>query len=130
MPDRDSVRETLFQHSDSRPCRLVWEAVDDSRATPSELELTDYVEVMRVTDGDVCLITSEDTADLYFRWNGVANTVVYVAFWPPWGVVDAGSTDRDGAVDLLDDHDDPRPVHFAETPFANGGPAADLTGWI
>lgn len=130
MSDRDSVRETLFQHSDSRPCRLVWEAVDDSKETPADLELADYIEVMRATGGDVCLVTSEDTADLYLRWNAVANNVVYVAFWPPWGVVDAGTTDRDGAVELLANRDGPRPVHFAETPFANGGPAADLTGWL
>jgi len=123
------VRDVLFQHSDSRPCRLVWEALDDSTGTPAALELADYVEVMRVTGGDVCLVVSEETADLYLRWNSTADNVVYVAFWPPWGVVDADTTDREGAVDLVAERGDPQPVHFAETPFA-GGPAADLSGWL
>jgi hypothetical protein len=130
MSDRDSVRDALFQHSDSRPCRLVWAAVDDTQTTPDDIGPRDYVEVLRVTDGAVCLVGSEDQADLYVRWDGSRGQFVYVAFWPPWGVVDAGATDRDGAVALVTERDGPAPVHVAETPFGNGGPAADLSGLV
>lgn len=130
MSDRDPVSEALFRHSDSRPCRLVWAAVDDSQTTPDDVGLRDYVEVLRVTDGAVCLVAGEDEADLYVRWDGSRGQFVHVAFWPPWGVVDAGAADRDGTVDLLEARDGPTPVHVSETPFGNGGPAADLSGLV
>jgi hypothetical protein len=129
MTERESLRDVLFDHSDSRPCRLVWETLDDPTAAP-DVDLADYVEVTRVTDGEVCLVASEDTADLYLRWNGSAGSYIYVACWPPWGVVDAGTGDRQRAEALLAERDDVRPVHFSETPFANGGPAADLSEWF
>lgn len=127
MPERDSVRDELFRHSDSRPCRLVWTALDDTRTTPDDIDLRDYVEVLRVTDGAVCLVAGEKEADLYVRWEGRSGQFVYVAFWPPWGVIDAGATDRGGAVELLGERDDPTPVHVSETPFGNDGPAADVS---
>ena len=126
---RDAVRDALLDHSDSRPCRLVWETLDGS-TDPGDIDLADYVEAVRVTDGDVCLVASEDTADLYLRWQASAGAFVYAAFWPPWGVVDAGTADRTRAESLLADRDDPRPVGFEETPFANDGPAADLSEWL
>ncbi len=126
---RDAVRDALLDHSDSRPCRLVWETLDGS-TDPGDIDLADYVEAVRVTDGDVCLVASEDTADLYLRWQASAGAFVYAAFWPPWGVVDAGTADRTRAVSMLADREDPRPVGFDETPFANGGPAADLSEWL
>ena len=128
MSDRDAVRDVLFQHSDSRPCRLLWEALDGGDV--ADLDLADYVEVTRVTDGEVCLVSEEEEADVYLRLNGSTGSFVYAAFWPPWGVVDAGMADRGGAESLLADYEHPRPVPFAETPFANGGPAADLSDWF
>ena len=129
MADRDALREVLFQHSDSRPCRLLWEAVDDSRDAPP-LDVQDYLEVLAVTDGSICLVAPEDEADLYLRWNSTGGSYVYVAFWPPWGVVDAGTATRAEAASMLADRDDLKPVHVDETPFAADGPAADLSGWL
>lgn len=129
MVERDSLREVLFQHSDSRPCHLLWEALDDSRDSPP-LDVLDYLEVLQVTDGSICLVTPEDEADLYVRWNSSGGSYVYVAFWPPWGVVDAGTATRDGAASMLEDRDGTEPVHIDETPFAADGPAADLSGWL
>ncbi len=129
MGDRDALREVLFQHSDSRPCRLLWEAVDDSRDAPT-LDVQDYLEVLAVTDGSICLVVPEDEADLYLRWNSTGGSYVYVAFWPPWGVVDAGTATRAEAASMLDERDGLEPVHLDETPFAADGPAADLSGWL
>ena len=129
MSDRDAVRDALFQYTDSRPCRLLWGALGDG-GDLADLDLADYVEVLRVTDGDVCLVTRADEADMYVRWDRSHGSFVYAAFWPPWGVVDAGAADRTQAESLLAERDRPRPVPFAETPFANGGPAADLSDWL
>jgi hypothetical protein len=126
MVHRDDVREALYQHSDSRACRLVWEALDEDPSTAPDT--VTYLEAARVTRGTVCLVASEDQADLYVRWASDVGRYVYVALWPPWGVVDAGAADRTTAADLLDARDDVGVVHFAETPFANDGPAADLSG--
>ncbi|WP_136718094.1 hypothetical protein [Halorientalis salina] len=129
MGDRDAMREVLFRHSDSRPCRLLWEAIDDSSGTPA-LDVRDYLEVLRVTGGAVCLVAPDDEADLYVRWIDTGGSYVFVAFWPPWGVVDAGTATRSEIETRLDDRDGIEPVHFEETPFANDGPAADLSGWL
>jgi len=129
MGTRDDLREALYNHSDHRACRLVWEA-EQGTSDAASVDTRDYLEVARVTDGTVCLVASEDEADLYVRWNGSGANYIYVAFWPPWGVVDAGTADRDTALSMLAERTDPDPVHFEETPFANDGPAADLTGWL
>ncbi|MFB6179894.1 MAG: hypothetical protein ABEI77_09255 [Halorientalis sp.] len=129
MSGRDSLREVLFRHSDSRPCRLLWEVLDGSRGRES-LDAQDYLEVLQVTDGSVCLVAPEDEADLYVRWNSTGGSYVYVGFWPPWGVVDAGIATRTEMASRLDGRDSVEPVHFEETPFANDGPAADLSGWL
>ncbi|MFB6083596.1 MAG: hypothetical protein ABEJ94_05070 [Halorientalis sp.] len=129
MSDRDALREVLFRYTDSRPCRLLWGALGDG-GDPTDLDPADYVEVTRVTDGEVCLVTSDDEADVYLRWDRSRGRFVYAEFWPPWGVVDAGGADRAAAESLLADRDRPRAVPFAETPFADGGPAADLSDWL
>ena len=121
MSDRDALHEALLDHSDSRACRLVWESLEGT-GSPEDLSLRDYVEAMRATGGAVCLVASEQQADLYVRYDG--GEFVHAAFWPPGSVVDGGVATEAELLDLLADRDGPQPVHVSKTPFASGGLAA------
>jgi hypothetical protein len=128
MSGRDAVREVLYQHSDSRACRLVWAALDEDRPTPSDLEPADYLEVLRVTDESLSLVGASAEADRYVRWESEVGRFVHVTVWPPWGVVDAGAADRSAAASLLATAGDVHPVPIAETPFEDPALAPDLSG--
>ncbi|MFB6166506.1 MAG: hypothetical protein ABEJ31_15210 [Haloarculaceae archaeon] len=130
MGDRDAVHEVLFRHSDSRPCRLLWTALEAGREAPADLDRRDYLEAVRVTDGELCLAATGDQAETFVGWHRSTGRYLHVTFWPPWGVVDAGTADRASVGEVLEERAELQPVHYRETPFADEGTAADLSGWL
>lgn len=114
--DGPSVRDVLLAHSDDRPCRELWDAVADGGEMPDDATC---LAALTATEGDLCLVAREANADMYLRYDPDHGAFVYVAVWPPWGVVDGGTTDRAGAEAKLADRDDPRPVPYEQSPLAH-----------
>jgi hypothetical protein len=124
MSDGDSVRDVLLAHSDHQPVRNVFEAETDD----GDAALTDYVETMRATDGDLALVAQDGAADVYARWSGDRFELLTV--WPPWTVTGYDTTDRRGLEDELADAALVRPTPHDETPFASPGTLSSLRGLV
>jgi hypothetical protein len=124
MSDETDVRDVLLDHSDQQPVRNVFEA----ETGDEDASLTDYVETMRATDGDLALVARDGAADVYARWDGGRFELLTV--WPPWTVTGYDTTDRSGIEDRLASFDGLRPMPHDETPFAAPGTLSSLRGLV
>jgi hypothetical protein len=107
------VRETLLAHSDHRAVRSVFQA----HTGGSEADLTDLVETMRATDGEVALVAQDGAADVYARWNGTR--FEHLSVWPPWTITNYDHADRADLERFLDGTANVRPTLHDATPFAS-----------
>jgi hypothetical protein len=124
MSDREDLRDVLLAHSDHQPVRNVFEAMTDG----ADASLTDYVETMRATDGDLALVARDGAADVYARWSGSRFELLTV--WPPWTVTGYDTTDRAGLEAELDGADGLRPMVHDETPFDSPETLTSLRGLV
>jgi hypothetical protein len=109
----DELRELLLEHSDHRAVRSVFgDHTGQETAT-----LTDYVEAMRATAGDLALVANDGAAEIYARWDDRGARYEHLTIWPPWTV---GGYDHKKSSDLaefLAEQDDLRPTLHKYTPF-------------
>lgn len=124
MSDETEVRDVLLEHSDHQPVRNVFEAV----TADGDAALTDYVEAMRATDGDVALVARDGAADVYARWNGSRFEMLTV--WPPWTVTGYDTARRTGLESRLADKPGLRPLPHDRTPFASPETLTSLRGLV
>jgi len=118
----DAVRDLLLAHSDHRAVRAVF----DEHTGCGSADLTDHVETMRATGGDLALVAQDGTADVYVRWNPSASRFEHLSLWPPWTLAGYDHTDRAGVESLLAGAANVRPVPHDGTPFASPGTLASL----
>jgi hypothetical protein len=109
----EAVREALLAHSDHRAVRNVFQA----HTGGGEADLTDLVETMRATDGEVALVAQDGAADVYARWNGTR--FEHLSVWPPWTITNYDHTDRADLERFLDGKANVRPTLHDATPFAS-----------
>lgn len=121
MSDERTVSDVLFDHSDSRVCRLLWQALEEDAPAPS---LDEQIEVMRATGGEVALLVRDPVVEIYARWHTGAG-FEHLAISPPWQVVDYGRGDRSALRERLDGDVDPTPLLHEKTPFASGALSLD-----
>jgi hypothetical protein len=121
MSDEETVSDVLFDHSDQRVCRLLWQALEQGGPDPA---LDEQIEVMRATGGRVALLVSDPVVEVYARWHDGA--FEHLSISPPWHVVDYDRVDRTGLREVLDDGTAaPRPILHDKTPFASGSLSMD-----
>lgn len=124
MSGERTVSDVLFDHSDSRVCRQLWQALEAEAEPPS---LDAQIEVMRVTGGAVSLLVSDPVVERYGRWRR-GRGFEHLAIAPPWHVVDYGRGDRATLREQLAGGVDPTPVLHEKTPFASGALPIDGVG--
>lgn len=121
MTAERSVSDVLFDHSDSRVCRLLWQALEEGASDPP---LDAKIEVMRVTGGTVGLLVREPALEVYARWHR-GTGFEHLSISPPWHVVDYGRGDRATLREHLAGAAAPTPVLHEKTPFASGALSLD-----
>lgn len=121
MADDRTVSGVLFEHSDSRVCRLLWQALEGAAPTPP---LDAQIEVMRVTGGAIGLLVREPVVEVYARWHR-GTGFEHLTISPPWHVVDYGRGDRAALRERLAGDVEPTPVLHEKTPFASGALSLD-----
>lgn len=121
MAEDRTVSEVLFDHSDSRVCRLLWQAIEEDAPAPP---LDAQIEVMRATGGDVGLLVREPVVEVYARWHRRSG-FEHLSISPPWHVVDYGRGGRAAVREHLAGSADPTPVLHEKTPFASGALSLD-----
>lgn len=121
--DESEIREVLLAHSDDQAVRNVFGAYTDQGTA----DLADYVEAMRLTDGEIAVVANDGAAEVYARWNGRAGRYEHLTIWPPWTIGGYDHTDSSGVVAALEEVDDPRVLEHDQTPFANEAVLASLS---
>lgn len=122
--DDDPLRDLLLEHSDHRAVRAVFDA--HTGAGAGSTDLTDLVEAMRATRGELALVAQDGAADVYVRWNPNGSRFEHLSLWPPWTIAGYDHADRAGVESLLDGAANVRPVPYDGTPFASPGTLASL----
>jgi len=116
MTEKEALADVLFEHSDSRPCRMLWKSVEQDADPPDVPEL---VEVMRATGGEVALVATDPMVDVYARW-GSGSGFEHLSISPPWNIVEYDRRDRSSLVEKLETEEPVRPVLHDRTPFTSG----------
>lgn len=126
MGDDDEIRRVLLEHSDHRAIRNVF----GERTGGDPASIADYVEAVRVTNGDLALVANEGAADIYARWDGSRNRYEHLSVWPPWSITGYDHADRSGLIASLRSTDDVRVTPHGSTPFADEQVLASLSNRI
>lgn len=119
----DRLRRILLEYSDHRAVRNVF-GVYTGRAERAA-DAVDFVEAMRATGGRVAVVGSEESADVYARWNATDSRYECVTIWPPWSVGERERADADELATYLEELDDVEPIVHDRTPFVDEGPSTD-----
>jgi len=120
MSDEETVSDVLFDHSDDRVCRRLWQTLERDGPEP---DLDERIEVMRATGGRIALLVSDPVVEVYARWHD--GGFEHLSISPPWHVVDYDRVDRATIREVLDSDTDPRPLLHDRTPFASGSLSID-----